>query len=309
MKDNKVITTIGELKEEFKFIEKEYDRIINETTKILQQSTTEELNEPSSIRCSNSIITVLYDKRSDIVNHKESAERIKVYADGLFLKQSKYLCETINAMGNFAIKFRNKKSQIDYDVNWQALPVEDFCKIEDEYNFINSLEDTIAIEITPARNYKKFLDCIVKYREINSQTIAFSDNGTLLREYKNRSLEDYNLSNIDWENKDIAGIDISSNIGNVTINFDNLVKTLENANISGYRLDNYYFQDWNLKGADLRNTGASIDLATCKYTVPSKTSNGTLFDEKNKFYIGQHKLSLEEVENIGIKIYTKKRGN
>ena len=181
----------------------------------------------------------------------------------------------------------------------------EFFTIYDEYNFLKSLEDDTTLEIAPKATYESFVDAMAKYRDLTDQIVFFDDKNHLLREYQNRSLEKYDLSKVDWEHKNISGIDISSNVSNLSIDFDVLEKTLENASVRGYRLDHFCFYDWNLKEADLRDTGASIDLASCKYTLPEKVDHGTLFDEENKFFMGQKSLSLQQVQDLGVKIYKK----
>lgn len=117
----------------------------------------------------------------------------------------------------------------------------------------------------------------------------------------------YDLSKVDFVGKSLANLDISKNIENLYINFSKLQKDLENANVQGYDLSKVTFVGWNLKNTDLRNTGAKIDLLSCNVTKRSKMSSGTLFDDKNTFCFGDKNLTLEEVENLRVKIYRKEK--
>ena len=145
----------------------------------------------------------------------------------------------------------------------------------------------------------------IKLEKIN----LFDYKGEALEKYKGKSLKPYNLEEIHFQGKNISGLDLSQNIDQLHIHFDKLVHDLTNSNISGYDLKKFKFENWNLTNADLRNTGASVDLLNCMVNRSSKMQSGTLFDEENTFYFGKKKLSIEEVEKAGIKVYKKEKTN
>ena len=114
----------------------------------------------------------------------------------------------------------------------------------------------------------------------------------------------YDLSEINFNNVNITGLDISHNL-EAHINFDKMVKDLTDSNINGYNLNKYTLRNFNLTNTDLRNTGATIDIASCIINEEGKINTGTLFDESNKFIFGSKELTSEDVERIGIKIKSK----
>lgn len=111
----------------------------------------------------------------------------------------------------------------------------------------------------------------------------------------------YDLSLIDFTNANIAGLDISHNT-EVNINFDKIVKDLTNSNINGYNLNKYTLRYFNLTNTDLRNTFATIDIASCIINEEGKMNSGTLFDEDNQFVFHNKELTLNQVQDLGIKI-------
>ena len=157
------------------------------------------------------------------------------------------------------------------------------------------------------KSYKLFESLrsyINSYEQNMSNDILFDLNGNLKDSMKYRTLEDYDLKKIDWENKRIDGIDVTKN-PEVNINFDLIQKDIHGANFKGYNLNKYRLYGFNIIDTDLRDTSACIDLASCNYSYPGKMSKGTLFDESNEFYLGEQPLSSEQVEDLGIKIYRK----
>lgn len=176
--------------------------------------------------------------------------------------------------------------------------------IRDDNLILKNLQNTDLV-IENYEEYEKLKRFVSFYNFHHRENLLFDKFGKLYENLKGMSLEDYDLKKVDWTNKNIAGIDITHN-PEVNINFDKIIKDLSNANISGYNLNEYRFVGWNLSDTNLKNTSATIDLATCMITLEGKMNPGTLFDESNTFMFGQNKLSQDEVKKLGIKIY--KRG-
>lgn len=116
-------------------------------------------------------------------------------------------------------------------------------------------------------------------------------------------LENYDLSYITF--KSIEGLNLSKNVTNLKLNFKNLDKTLRGTNIEGYNTKGYMFTHWNLEDANMIGTNAKVDILTCNITLPTKNTPGTRFGEDNKFYFGGLEKTIEEVEQMGIKVYRK----
>lgn len=137
----------------------------------------------------------------------------------------------------------------------------------------------------------------------------FTDQNGYIYPYFNKRevLEKYDLSDISFKNASIEGLDISGNINNIKLNFDYLEKTLKNTNLEGYPMNGYKLNYWNLENANLKGTGAGVDLLTCVISPSTKMSEGTQFDETNKFYFGGVEMAHEDVEKLGIKIYRKEK--
>lgn len=176
------------------------------------------------------------------------------------------------------------------------------CDVIDKDLILKSTYGMVTIK--NYTDYYKLKNYVDFYDYNHRENLFFDCNGRLWKHLRNASLEEYDLKKVDFTNKNIAGIDITHN-REVYINFDKLVKDLSDANISGYNLNEYKFVGWNLSNTDLRNTSATIDILSCNITTGGKMNMGTLFDEDNKFILGDKPISHEEVEKMGIKIYRK----
>lgn len=124
--------------------------------------------------------------------------------------------------------------------------------------------------------------------------------------YQGDLLKYYDLSKVNFSGKDLSHLDFSKN-KEANINFSDIIPTLEGSSFEGFALQKHVFHNFNLRDANLKNTSAGVDLASCSISFPSKLNSGTLFDEKNTFYFGNKKLTNSEVENLGIKIYRKEK--
>lgn len=133
-----------------------------------------------------------------------------------------------------------------------------------------------------------------------------NDDDILMRPefYKNNLLQYYDLSDIDFTKKNLSHLDFSHN-PEARINFSSIYHDLINANFEGFALQKETLRNLNLHETNLKGTGATIDLATCSISSPTKLGDGTQFDEDNKFMFFNKKLTQEETENLGIKIYRK----
>lgn len=118
--------------------------------------------------------------------------------------------------------------------------------------------------------------------------------------YDDRVLSFYDLSNINFDGVNVSKLDFSHNL-EVKLNIDKIVKDLRKTNLNGYSLKKKILIDFDLTDADLRNTSAGIDLATCKISLPTKNSSGTLFDDKNSFYFGNDSVDEETLNKLKIK--------
>lgn len=153
-------------------------------------------------------------------------------------------------------------------------------------------------------NYKELKAFLSIYKDRIGGNEIFLSDGTLKEELKGKTLEEYNLRLIDMDNKCLSGINITKN-KEANINFDKISKDISSANFRGYSLKDYTLSGFNIIDTDLRNTSATIDLATCNYNLPGKMQSGTLFDEDNKFVRCGTPLSKEELNAFGIKILKK----
>lgn len=155
--------------------------------------------------------------------------------------------------------------------------------------------------LTSEKAYQELLDILYEIKSGKDYTI-FDKKCNLLDCYKQKSLENIDLNYINFNGTNISGIDISDNIGNLTINFDKIQKDLSNANLKGYDSKGYVLHHFDLTNANLEETNLGIDLATCTISVPSKLEKGTQFDENNTFYFGTKELSTEQVKQLGLSI-------
>lgn len=227
---------------------------------------------------------------------------------------------------------KNQKVKEEYDLMKKLIAWCYHLKIYDENNekinlFVNGtytnyfihpikrkdfLDRDFNHNLIYVRNYDSLLQLMKFFREIENKDIVdvenfiFSDNHTVLKEYQNRTLEKFDLSAIDFDNRNISGLDISKN-PEVHIHFNKIIKDISNCNFNGYDLKKVIFRDFNIQNTDFRNTSATIDLGSCMISYEGKMQTGTLFDEKNKFLFNNKKLTQEEVENLGIKIFEKER--
>lgn len=177
----------------------------------------------------------------------------------------------------------------------------------DTGKFFDVLSPDTVVTLHSSVPYNLLLKLVKNYEQENKKIRLFDFGDSVFEGYKDIPLGSYNLSKINFDGKNLSHLNISENIGNVTINIDKIQKDLRASNFNGYNLAGTTLREFNLIDADLRNTGVGVDLATCNYSLPGKLGLGTLFDEGNVFFQGDKKLSIEDVKSMGIKIYKKCR--
>lgn len=176
-----------------------------------------------------------------------------------------------------------------------------FSDWQKEYAYLVALVD----------KYSSLLTCKTEVRKetykdkIKISTRDLFDDGKIKRMFLNNDiLALYDLSDINFEGKNIAGLDISRNL-EAKINFDKIAKDVSGCNFNGYDLKKVTFRDFNIKDVDFRNTSATIDLSNCAISFEGKMNTGTLFDEGNQLMYGDKKLSKQEIDVLHIKVYKK----
>ena len=167
------------------------------------------------------------------------------------------------------------------------------------------IEDMEKVRFADENSYKRLLQTIDE--KISREPLQLFDiKNECFEKYKYRSLKQYNLAKVNFDNKNISGMDLSHNIKELHIDFSRIQKDLSGSSIRGYQLQNFLFDGWDLRDADVTKTSAGIDLLTCKISIPTKMSIGTKFDEENVFFFGGKEKTIEEVEQMGIKVYKKR---
>ena len=184
-----------------------------------------------------------------------------------------------------------------------------------------SPEDTIHIISFKAQNnrlLKRLKETIEEYQKASGKDpettklilttgVLFPNSKDVAEFFKNKEiLKRCDLSKVDFDGKNISGIDISTNIGNISINIDKIQKDLSNTKLKGYDLKGKILYEFNLINTDLRKTGAGVDIASCMISLPSKVQSGTQFDENNTFYIGGNEMPLEQIKKLGFNIERRK---
>ena len=67
-------------------------------------------------------------------------------------------------------------------------------------------------------------------------------------------------------------------------------------------MDSVILEHFDLTNTNLKGTNASIDLASCIISTPSKGSLGTILDENNTLYWGGEKLNKEMIKQLKLNI-------
>ena len=118
--------------------------------------------------------------------------------------------------------------------------------------------------------------------------------------YHDNVISHYDLSDIDFDGVNVSRINFSKNL-EVKLNMNKIIKDLYKTNLEGYSLKKTILTDFNLQEANLKGTFAGIDLATCKISLPGKSSSGTQFDQNNTFYFGNEKVDEDTLVKLKIK--------
>lgn len=243
---------------------------------------------------------------SDIYD-SEIRNLIKIYASNDIKEKIKAIENLNDPFNKMTIKYNDVKSYIHTEgmlrpfkqnltYNFLIYKID---KFEDTYNILTAKVTTNPeITINNASKYNQFINYLNKQEQIDS---LFDKDGNLYDRFKGKELGDFDLSNIDFDYKNISGLDISKNL-NIHINLDKIKKDVSNCNFNGYDLSKETFRNFNITDTDFRNTGATIDIASCIINEEGKMNSGTLFDENNKFVFASKKLTNEDIERLGIKI-------
>ncbi len=266
----------------------------------------------------------LLDKTAKIFHPYDILRDINNFGTEKEKRACEILTKLVPLIQTYPIKFNNYKSDINLNVNFSSenshiwiehypgenilnnrkfrkYIEEDAITIVDNANLCN-LENNPFVYIGKPKEYQKLLQIISSYyNNKNEDDFLFASNNTILDKFKNTSLEEYDLSLVDFDNKNISGLDISHN-SEVHINFDKIVKDVSNCNFNGYDLRKIVFKNFDIQNTNFTNTGAIIDIATCTINKESKMNLGTLFDEDNKFVFIDKKLTLNQAKDLGIKI-------
>ena len=189
-----------------------------------------------------------------------------------------------------------------------------------EENIHINPEDTVHIISFNVKNNRlltRIKETIKEYEQVKGMApeetkikltteVLFPNSDTAANFFKNKDImKRCDLSQVDFDKKNISGLDISENIGNVFINIDKIQKDLSNSVVRGYNLSGKILSNFNLTDADLTKTNAGIDILSCTISSPTKLSSGTQFDEDNKFYLGEQEISVEEAKKLNLNIRKK----
>lgn len=210
----------------------------------------------------------------------------------------------------YKIKYQKKSSYIKIMSSVCAVPIHDGVGITNStcfapYNRCFLFPDVHAtVKVCKYKQYQELVKALTNEETKRNRVNLFSAEGKVLDKYRHRTLEEFDLGAIDFDNKNISGLNISKN-PEAHINFDKIEKDLTNCNFNGYNLNKVTLRNFNLTDTDLRNTKATVDLATCVVSVEGKLNSGTLFDEENTFVFGYTKIDRETLNKLNIKIYKK----
>lgn len=268
------------------------------------------------------VIHAHYNFRSEVYIELSKDTQISFDLLGVITSFATQNYEILSRKNSYFVepKIMNKSIDVDINLNTSSLTTHS-VKMQRDFLFDRDIDSIFAdwdwkggfnylyVRNTNYRNdydrFNKLKTFLNNYNTRFKEDKIFDKYGHLKPMYYQTSLKDIDLSDIDFSKKCLAGIDVSDNIGNVTICFEKIQKDVHDANFRGYHLKGYKLSEFNIIDTDLRETSATIDLASCNYSYPGKMKQGTLFDENNTFYLGEQKISLEQVESMGIKVYRK----
>lgn len=273
-------------------------------------------------------VTFLLNEEVKIITPKKIIRDI----NNLGTKREKQAYETLKEiiplLNDYRIKYKNQKGKIHltetysdnnnkiwvkstpdesvlFQTEYYGYVEKNTLKIEDDLH-LDQKENNPKLHMLSLKKYQKLLNCITSDYDKKENDFLFASDDTILDKYKYRSLEEYDLSDIDLDDKNISGLNISHN-PEIRINFDKIIKDISECNFNGYNLKKEVLRDFNIKDTDLRNTGATIDLATCSISKEGKMNRGTLFDEDNTFLFFNEKLTAKQVKELNIKVYKKEK--
>lgn len=210
-----------------------------------------------------------------------------------------------------------KPKGLDMESNLELIPSysstsEKYFTIKDEGHILDSPLKDIDIYLkenyaTTPVNIIKVLSILKKMSKENI-LVLFDQNNKLLKKYRGKDLSDIDLSNVDFKDKDISYMNLSSNINNLSLDLSNIEKSLHRSNIKGYDGKGYILRNFDIRDAILEDTNLGIDILSCMISYPEKMSSGTIFDTNNEFYLGKKKIEVEQAKQLGLNIKGGKNG-
>lgn len=251
----------------------------------------------------------------EVADKNDTKWAINNFADDSIKEKIERLNELLKLEFKFKVKIKkeiyhlfNVKQYItDHAYEDEGTCMFPLLGLSDDYKRVMKSEEiNTIVKIKNKKQYEEIIALLEKYTNKLTPNALFSEDGKLLDKYKGKNLDGYTITDTYLDGKNISGLDVSKNL-NININFDKIVKDVSGCNFNGYNLKKITFRNFNIQDTDFRNTAATIDLATCTISKEGKMNQGTLFDENNTFLFLNKKLSLEQVKDLGIKIYKKEK--
>lgn len=273
------------------------DNIDNLLNYITEQSNEDTTINKDEIKKKAEYAKEIYDNIREIGSISDSIDRYSFYSYKLLWK---YLKDDIEDNDLYKYIGDMYGSSHDLEEKIKVYKVNRTFVVEDNewIEFYLNLKNTIEF-------YQQLL--LDKPEKIKIVNGWFFKTDKVREQYKGeKKLEPFDTSSLVFDNKNISGIDISTNIGNITINIDKIQKDLSDTKLKGYDLSGTTLTEFNLLNADLRDTNVGVNIATCMISIPSKVQSGTRFDENNRFYIGSEELSIEMVKKLGFNIESRR---
>lgn len=229
-----------------------------------------------------------YSLIAPIFHYDEDTNRYVLDKDAVTLSSTADILEN-EELKYYCIKLPDEKEKRKkYLNNYKELRkiCEDY-RIDNGYGFSLLTEDELKF------NKEK--------KKINNKLFFQKDSKDIRNMfYHDNVISHYDLSDIDFDGVNVSRINFSKNL-EVKLNMNKIIKDLYKTNLEGYSLKKTILTDFNLQEANLKGTYAGIDLATCKISLPGKSSSGTQFDQNNTFYFGNEKVDEETLVKLKIK--------
>lgn len=293
---------------EFRALLDELEKYIDKTLEAINISFDEKFYFRYSYSIDKAILiykeTREGEKNADVTNY------VKTYLPKEVLNQLKVCNEALRYLYMVYIKPIGIDSSSALEINKNYQSEKPYFKIRDNEKLLEGPNGKVKIRLKG--NYldiynqapKKLIHILKKLNNKEAKVI-FDMYGIPLNKHKGKDLSKYDLSEIDFKDKNISELDLSHNINNISLNLNQIQKTLYKTNIQGYDGKGYILRDFDIRDANLQDTNLGIDILTCMISYPEKLKKGTEFDENNEFYIGNKKLTIEEAKTLGLNIKEK----